>query len=282
MSLPPFGAALVTGASSGIGKATARALGAAGYLTVATARDPRRLGDLEAAGCRALGLDVTDEGSVTSAVHTIEETYGSVSVLVNNAGYGEMGPLEELPIDAFRRELETNLIGLLRLTQLVLPTMRQRGYGRIVNMSGMGGLMSLPGGGAYYASKYALEGLSDALRAEVAPFGIEVIVIEPGLVTSGFNATARESSALAQNGGPYDGLKQALKTRAFSSDVGRLEQTFGATPDQVAEVVVRAVSADHPKTRYPVTLMARVMPALRRLLPDRRSDAMARAMLGVQ
>jgi NAD(P)-dependent dehydrogenase (short-subunit alcohol dehydrogenase family) len=158
-----------------------------------------------------LALDVTDEGSLNSAVRTIEDAYGGVSVLINNAGYGEMGPLEEVPIEAFRRELETNVVGLLRLTQLVIPTMRRRGYGRIVNMSSMGGLMSLPGGGAYYASKYALEGLSDSLRAEVAPFGIDVIVIEPGLVTSGFNATARQSSALAPYGGPYEGLKEALR-----------------------------------------------------------------------
>ncbi len=182
MSLSPFGAALVTGASSGIGKATAGALAAAGYLTVATARDPRRLGDLEAAGCRVLALDVADQISLTSAVHTIEEVYGGVSGLVNNAGY--------------------------------------------------------------------VEGLSDTLRAEVAPFGIEVIVIEPGLVTSGFNARAHESSALAPNGGPYESLKQALRTRAFRNDAGRLERTFGATPEQVAEVVVRAIGAERPKTRY--------------------------------
>ena len=211
----PFGTALVTGASSGIGNATARALAAAGYPTVATARDPQLLGDLAAAGCRTLALDVTDEHSLTSAVGTIEETYGGASVLVNNAGYGEMGPLEEVPIEAFRRELETNLVGLLRLCQLVLPGMRQRGYGRIVNMSSMGGLMALPGGGAYYASKFALEGLSDALRAEVAPFGIDVIVIEPGLVTSSFNTRARQSPALALNGGSYDSLKRALTARAY-------------------------------------------------------------------
>ncbi len=149
-------------------------------------------------------------------------------------------------------------------------------------MSSMGGRMSLPGGGGYYASKYALEGLSDALRAEVAPFGIDVIVIEPGLVTSGFNATAQQSAALAPNGGPYEGLKQALRARAFNSEVGHLERTFGATPQQVADVVVRAIRADRPKTRYRVTLMAHVMPALRRLMPDRQWDAMARAMLGVQ
>ncbi len=191
MERSPAGAVLVTGASSGIGHATARALAAAGYVTVATARDPAALADLAAVGCQTLALDVTDEGALTAAVRTVEQAHGGVAVLINNAGYGEMGPLEEVPIAALRRQFETNVVGAARLCQLVLPGMRRRGYGRIVNVSTMGGVMAMLGGGAYYASKHALEALSDALRAEVAPFGIAVVVIQPGLVWSGFNATAR-------------------------------------------------------------------------------------------
>src|SRR5919198_3792022 len=265
-SMPPIfsGAALVTGASSGIGHATARALAAAGYPTVATARHPEALADLVAAGCHTLALDVTDEGSMTRAVRAVEEAHGGIAALINNAGYGEMGPLEEVPIAAFRRQLETNVVGALRLCQLVLPGMRTRGYGRIVNVSTMGGVMAMLGGGAYYASKHALEALSDALRAEVAPFGVDVIVIEPGLVWSGFNATARASAALAPNGGPYDDLKRALVTRAFGDAAG-VPHALGATPEQVAAVIVQAVGTRRPRPRYKVTAMGRGLAMVRRL-----------------
>ena len=277
----PSGAALVTGASSGIGRATARALAAAGYPTVATARHPEALADLAAAGCHTLALDVTDEGSMTRAVRAVEETYGGIAALINNAGYGEMGPLEEVPIAAFRRQLETNVVGALRLCQLMLPGMRRQGYGRIVNVSTMGGVMAMLGGGAYYASKHALEALSDALRAEVAPFGIDVVVIQPGLVWSGFNATARASAALVPNGGPYDALKHALVTRAFGDAAG-VPRALGATPEQVAAVIVQAVGTRRPRPRYKVTEMARVLPVVRRLLPDRGWDALTRRMLGLR
>jgi len=145
----------------------------------------------------------------------------------------------------------------------------------------MGGVMSMLGGGAYYASKHALEALSDALRAEVAPFGVAVVVIQPGLVWSGFNATARASAALAPNGGPYDALKHALVTRAFGEAVA-VPRALGATPEQVAAVIVQAVGARRPKARYRVTAMARVLPAVRLLLPDRGWDALTRRTLGLR
>jgi NAD(P)-dependent dehydrogenase (short-subunit alcohol dehydrogenase family) len=274
------GAALVTGASSGTGHTTARALAAAGYPTTATARHPEALTDLAAAGCQTLALDVTDEASMQRAVDAAHAAFGGVSILVNNAGYGETGPLEEIPLAAIRRQFETNVFGLLRLCQLVLPGMRERRYGRIVNVSTMGGVITMLGGGAYYASKHAVESLSDALRAEVAPFGVDVIVIRPGLVWSHFNAAARASVGLIPRGNSYDELKRALATKAFGEDPG-FPRWLGTTPDQVARVIVRAIQAKRPRTRYTITAMARVVPALRHVLPDRAWDAMTRRSLGV-
>lgn len=195
-------------------------------------------------------------------------------------GMARWGHSKRYPIDALRRQFETNVVGALRLCQLVLPGMRRRGYGRIVNVSTMGGVMSMLGGGAYYASKHALEALSDALRAEVAPSGAAVVVIQTGPVWSGFNGAARASAALAPNGGPYDALKHALVTRAIGEAV-TIPRELGATPEQVAAVIVQAVATRHPKTRYRVTMMARLLPAARRLLPDRGWDALTRRMLGL-
>lgn len=157
-------AVLVTGCSSGIGRATARRLAAAGWPVWATARRPESIADLEEHGCRTLSLDVTDEGSMKAAVATVEEAEGAVGVLVNNAGYSQSGAIEEVPMDRVRGQFETNVFGLVRLTQLVLPGMRRQGWGRIVNLGSMGGRLTFPGGGIYHATKHALEAISDALR----------------------------------------------------------------------------------------------------------------------
>jgi NAD(P)-dependent dehydrogenase (short-subunit alcohol dehydrogenase family) len=175
-------AVLITGCSSGIGRATARRLAAGGWTVYATARRPESIADLEAAGCRTLALDVTDEDSMVAAVRTIEETHGAVGVLINNAGYSQSGAIETVPIEAVRRQFETNVFGLARLTQLVLPRMRDQRWGKIVNLGSMGGKLVFPGGGWYHATKHALEAVSDALRFEVRGFGIDVILLEPGLI----------------------------------------------------------------------------------------------------
>jgi NAD(P)-dependent dehydrogenase (short-subunit alcohol dehydrogenase family) len=275
------GATLVTGASSGIGRAIAAALVRTGRPTIATARHPETLDDLAALGCTTLPLDVTDEASMSQAIRVGESVAGGIGALINNAGYAELGPLEEVAVGDVRRQFDTNVFGALRMCQLVLPGMRERGGGRIVNISTMGGLLAMLGGGAYYASKHALEALSDALRAEVAPFGIEVVVIEPGLVWSGFNQRARTSAGLASRAGPYADLKQALVTRAFSEDPG-VPRFLGATPERVAGVVVRALQAERPRPRYRVTAMARVLPLLRRSVPDRWWDHATRRALGLR
>src|ERR1700744_1173807 len=176
--------ALVTGASSGMGKDFSLRLLAEGYVVYGAARRTERMADLASAGCHVIALDVTDDASMVTAVDQIIREQGRIDVLINNAGYGQFGALEDVPMDEGRRQLETNLIGPARLIQLCLPHMRARRYGRIFNISSTGGKIAGPLGGWYYASKFALEGYSDALRNEVARFGIDVVVIEPGGIQS--------------------------------------------------------------------------------------------------
>src|SRR5688572_4408696 len=180
---------LVTGCSTGIGRAVAQALLASGHTVWATARRPETLADLAEAGAHVTSLDVTDEGSMRTAVDEVEAAHGAVGTLVNNAGYGEYGAVEEVSLDKVRAMFETNVFGLARMCQLVLPGMRAAGRGRILNVSSMGGRMTFPLGGYYHASKYAVEALSDALRVEVRPFGVDVVVLEPGVTRSSFEAT---------------------------------------------------------------------------------------------
>src|SRR5262245_37441474 len=187
---PSIGPVLITGCSSGIGAATAVRLAAAGWTVYATARRPETLTDLARVGCRTLALDVTDEASMRAAVGVIEHEHGSVGALVNNAGYSQSGAVETIPMDRVRAQFETNVFGLIRLTQLVLPAMRRTRAGRIVNLSSMGGKLVFPGGGIYHATKYAIEALSDALRFEVRGFGIRVVLVEPGLIRTPFSERA--------------------------------------------------------------------------------------------
>ncbi|MBA2678753.1 MAG: SDR family NAD(P)-dependent oxidoreductase [Ktedonobacteraceae bacterium] len=266
--------ALVTGASSGIGKATATALVSAGYITYATARRLEALISLKDLGCRVLQLDVTDDASMIAAVRVVEAEHGAIDVLVNNAGYGEMGPLEELDMVAVRREFETNVFGLLRMCQLVLPGMRAQGYGRIVNIGSVGGLFTAPGAGAYHASKYAVESFSDALRYEVQPFGVDVVLIEPTGVRTPYVEKSIATIPQARSDSPYAVFNKNLDTV--------IQQMFGRNargilaPEDVANVVVKAVQARRPQTRYKVGVVAHLLPLVRRALPDRRWDALMR------
>jgi NAD(P)-dependent dehydrogenase (short-subunit alcohol dehydrogenase family) len=269
-------AVLITGASSGIGLATANRLAARPDLTVyGTVRtEPATLHD----AVRVLRMDVTDEASMRSAVSHVEAAHGAVGVLVNNAGYGEYGTVEESDLDRVREQFETNVFGLARMIQLVLPGMRAAQRGRIVNVSSMGGRLVFPFGGYYHASKYAVEALSDALRIEVAPFGIQVALIEPGLIRTGFAATARRT--LAGNTpaqGPYatliDGMAAGME-RSYRSRV------MSATPDAVAGAIERAIDSRRPRTRYVVTPAAAGMIHTRRLLGGRVWDRVVRAQFG--
>jgi len=272
----PSRAVLVTGCSSGIGRATAERLARSGWTVYATARKLDSIAELEASGCRLLELDVTDEGSMQAAVETVEAGEGAVGVLVNNAGYSLSGAIESVPIDEVRRQFETNVFGLVRLSQLVLPGMRKQGFGRIVNLSSMGGRFTFPGGGYYHATKHAVEALSDALRFEVQGFGIDVVVLQPGLIRTGFADAAVGTIADRSEDpdGPYDGFNQAVAAATAGAYRNGISRALGGGPETVAKAVERAISAKRPQTRYRVTGSARLFIVIRRLLPDRLWDAM--------
>ena len=265
---------LVTGCSSGIGQATADRLARNGWTVYASARRLESMTELEAAGCRLLRLDVTDDDSMRAAVEEIERAEGAVGALVNNAGYSLSGAVESIALEDARRQFETNVFGLARLTQLVLPAMRRQGTGRIVNVSSMGGRLTFPGGGWYHASKHAVEALSDALRFEVQGFGIDVVVIEPGLVRTDFAETAVGS--IPVDDGPYSRFNAAVGAATVGVYNGFFGRRLGGGPDTVAQAIERALSAKRPRTRYRVTASAKLILTLRRLLTDRTWDAIIR------
>lgn len=270
---------LVTGCSSGIGAATAERLVRRGHAVFATARDAGALGELAALGARTRSLDVTDEASMRAVVEEIASEAGAVGALVNNAGVGAYGSIEETPIERVRDEFETNVFGAARLIQLVLPAMRAAGRGRIVNMSSMGGRLTFPFGGYYHASKHALEALSDALRYEVRPFGISVSVIEPGLITTRFGSHVASSlSESTPADSPY--ARTAAKVdEAMAASYRNRWITSG--PERVARAVEAAVTADRPRTRYVVTPTARALITTRALSPGRVWDRVLTARFGI-
>jgi short-subunit dehydrogenase len=268
-------AVLITGTSSGIGHATAQRLSHHPDLTVyATARRPEAITDLAKTGAYVLALDVTDEKSMRAAVDAVEAQHGTVGALVNNAGYGEYGTIEETRLDAVRRQFETNVFGLARMTQLVLPGMRAAGRGRIVNIGSMGGRLVFPASGYYHASKYAVEALTDALRFETAPFGIKVSLIEPGLIRTGFSDTAAHTLAgSATPTGPYAALNAAIDQQMAHSYKSTL---LSAPPETVAKVIEHAITTTKPRPRYVITPAAKALVHTRRLLGARVFDAYLR------
>lgn len=267
-------AVLITGCSTGIGRATAEHLAAKGHTVYATARKLDAIADLEAKGCRLLALDVTDEASMQAAVDRVVADEGAVGVLVNNAGYSQSGALETLDMDDVRRQFETNVFGLLRMSQLALPGMRDQGWGRIVNISSMGANFVFPGGGIYHATKYAVDAMSDALRFESKGFGVDVVIIQPGLITTEFGDTAAAATPTVQ-GGPYGHFNAAVAKATLDAYDGPMAK-LGAGPEAVAKVVERAITARRPRTRYRVTASAKVLLNLRRLMTDRMWDRMVK------
>jgi NAD(P)-dependent dehydrogenase (short-subunit alcohol dehydrogenase family) len=258
-------AVLITGCSSGIGWATAKRLSEVGWRVYATARNVEKTTPLEESGCRLLPLDVTDEDSMRRAVEEVEREEGAVGVLVNNAGYSQSGAVEAVPIEKVRAQFETNVFGLARMCQLVLPGMRRQGYGRIVNVSSMGGKLTFPGAGYYHASKHAVEAISDALRFEMEGFGIKVSVIEPGLIRTGF-ANAAVGSMDGPESGPYAGFDEAVaKATTENYEQGPFSRLAGE-PEAVA-----------PRSRYAVTPSAHLFLRLRRPLPDGAWDAVLKS-----
>jgi NAD(P)-dependent dehydrogenase (short-subunit alcohol dehydrogenase family) len=265
---------LVTGCSSGIGRATAEHLAGLGHVVVATARRVADIADLETRGCRTLALDVTDEASSRAAVGATLAAHGRIDVLINNAGYSQSGAVESVPVERARAQFETNVFGLLQLTQLVLPGMRARRGGRIINVSSMGGRLVFPGGGVYHASKYAVEALSDALRYELRPFGVHVVLIEPGLIKTRFADTvgahmgddeADEASDLGRAYGEFNAYVRRGTRTAYER--GPMARMAGA-PEDVARTIARAMTAARPRARYTVAVSATVFLTLRRWLGD--------------
>jgi NAD(P)-dependent dehydrogenase (short-subunit alcohol dehydrogenase family) len=270
-------AVLITGCSSGIGRASALKLVRSGWTVYATARRPESIAELGDAGCHMLALDVTEEESMRAAVAAVEQAEGAVGVLINNAGYSQSGAIETVPIEALRRQFETNVFGLVRLTQLVLPKMRAQRWGKIVNVGSMGGRLSFPGAGSYHATKYALEAISDAMRFELRGFGIDVILLEPGLITTEFGDAA--SASMTAVGGAHDdpygqfnAAVGAITQGAYEGPMARL----GAGPERVATVIRRAITRRRAPTRITITPSAKLSIATRRLLSDRAWDAAMR------
>jgi short-subunit dehydrogenase len=259
---------LVTGASSGIGEATARRLASLGYTVYAAARRVDRMSALAEQGMQVASLDVTDDSSMIAIVDKITAEAGRIDVLVNNAGYGSYGALEEVPIEEGRRQFEVNLFGLARLTQLVLPQMRERGDGYIVNISSMGGKIWEPLGSWYHAAKFAVEGLSDSLRAEVSGFGIKVVIIEPGNIRTEWGRIAAENLQQTSAAGPYRKLAELVGAGLRAADT----MTMSSGPEVVADAVAKAVQSRRPKTRYPVGGGARFILLAEKVLPDRGFD----------
>ncbi|MER7504259.1 oxidoreductase [Nonomuraea pusilla] len=258
---------LVTGASSGIGRATALELRRAGHVVYGAARRLGRMDELRQAGGHAVAMDVTSEEDLGRVVRTVLDEQHKIDVLINNAGIGLHGAIEDVPVERARQLFEVNVFGPARLTQLVLPHLRQQRSGTIVNVSSIAGEIALPLVGWYHASKHALEAYSDSLRQECGPFGIDVVLIQPGIIRTSFEEDAPRELRAVSGRGPYGQLAEAMASRAENA-------TKASEPAVVAEKIKSLLESPKPKPRYPVGRLARTILALNRLLPDRAFDAM--------
>jgi len=258
---------LITGASSGIGKESARLLINKGYTVYAAARRIEKMSDLQTLGVKLIELDITNDGSIQNAVSKIISAEQRIDVLVNNAGYGSYGSLEDVPLEEARYQFEVNIFGLARLTQLVLPYMRKQGSGKIINISSMGGKFGEPHGAWYHATKYALEGLSDSLRMELKQFGIDVVVIQPGAIKTEWNKIARENLLKVSGSTAYKELAEK-HARFLEKGDGKM----GSEPLVIAKTVSKAIASPKPKTRYVAGAGARPMLFLKNILSDRMFD----------
>lgn len=257
-------ACIVTGATRGIGLETARMLHAEGAHVLAVARS----------GEDVFQADVTKPEDTAAIVAACVERFGTVDVLVNNAGYGSYGAVEDVPIEEARRQFEVNVFGLARLIQLVTPQMRKQGSGRIINISSIGGKFYEPLGAWYHATKFAVEGLSDSLRLELAPFGIDVVIIEPGPIRTEWNTIARDSLVETSRGGAYEERAERVRGTLERAD-GRLTSS---PPSTVAKKIVKAALTHHPRARYPVGRGAGTIVRARKLLPDAGMDLLIGSM----
>lgn len=269
--------ALVTGASSGIGAATALKLKNLGYTVYAAARRLDRMRDLANAGINVLALDVTDDASMQTGIDSIISLSGRIDVLVNNAGYGSYGAIEDVSLEEARAQFEVNVFGAVRLIQLALPHMRRNRSGTIVNITSMGGKIHTPLGAWYHGTKFALEAISDCLRMEVQPFGIDVVVVEPGGIKTEWADIAADKLREVSGKGDY-----ASQARPMAeSMVGETSRKRQSPPELIADTIGKAVTARRPKTRYAVGFGAKPMIFMRRLLSDRAFDGFMRMATGI-
>jgi short-subunit dehydrogenase len=267
--------ALVTGASSGIGESAALQLQQHGFVVYGAARRIEKMNTLKEKGIQVIALDVTREESIQNCVQTIMEKEGRLDILVNNAGYGSYGAIEDVPLEEARRQFEVNIFGLARLTQLVLPAMRENRFGKIVNISSMGGKIYTPFGGWYHATKHALEGWSDCLRLETREFGINVVVVEPGGIKTPWGLIAAENLKKTSGTGAY-----AEKANKSAESTARMYRSNRLThPDAIGKVILKAVTARRPRFRYVKGFGARPTLFIRRFFGDRVYDRVIRFMM---
>jgi NAD(P)-dependent dehydrogenase (short-subunit alcohol dehydrogenase family) len=257
----------ITGASSGMGKVTARVLAQEGYIVYAAARRTEKMDDLRAAGVIPIQMDVTDETSMVNGVQYIINAQGKIDVLVNNAGFGAYGAVEDVAMNDARYQLEVNVFGAARLAQLVLPYMRQQRQGTIINISSIGGKLAMPLGGWYHASKFALEALSDSMRNEVKQFGINVVVIEPGGVQSEWGGIAMDHLKKVSGGTVYQPLADGFVKLVADAE------NKGADPMVIVKLIKQAIEAKKPKTRYSGGYMAGVILFMRKIFSDKMLDS---------
>ena len=266
---------LITGASAGIGKETARKLLEEGYVVYAAARRVEQMQDLEKLGAIALRMDVTKEEEVVAGVERINAERGGTDILINNAGFGLYGAMEDIPLDDARYQFEVNLFGLARLTQLVLPSMRARRTGKIVNISSIGGKVYTPLGSWYHATKHALEGWSDCLRFELKQFGIDVIIVEPGIIRTEFGDVAL--GPLQERSG--DSAYANIVKRMTASMENLQSSGFGSPPSVIADAILKSLRAKQPRVRYAAGQWAKPLLFMRRLLSDRMFDRIINRMV---
>ncbi len=265
--------ALVTGASSGIGKETAKLLFDNGYIVYGASRRLEKMSELKDIGVRLVEMDIADDSSIVKCVEEILKTENRIDVIVNNAGYGSYGALEDVPISEAKYQFEVNIFGLARLTQLFLPTMRKQQSGRIINISSIGGSIGEPHGAWYHATKFALEGLSDSLRMELKQFGIDVVIIKPGAILTEWNTIARENLLKVSGNTVYKDLAQRHVKMLANAD------NRGSSPKVVADTILKAVKSNKPKTRYATGGGSTVILFLRKILSDSLFDKVMLSMM---
>ncbi|HEV7348190.1 oxidoreductase [Telluribacter sp.] len=265
---------LITGASAGIGKEAAKQLLQAGNVVYGAARRFDKMSDIEASGVRVLQMDVTNEQSMVAGVNSILKAEGRIDVLINNAGFGAYGAVEEVPMSEAKYQMEVNVFGAARLIQLVLPSMIDHHFGKIVNISSISGKFALPLGAWYHASKFAFEALSDSLRNEVKQFGVDVIVIEPGAIKTEWANIATENLLKVSGQGRYKQM-----TEDFAKMIKSMDDSTAGEPKLIANLIKEVITTEQPETRYAAGYMAEELLSMRKTMTDREFDDMLSSLL---